>query len=427
MKLIKSSKRLVNPANWSSYLIDIGHQSRGNVVAQLLNILAMPLVTRLYSPDIFGKYALASQLIAGASIILSLRLEYFIVSNSSLKIAIRHLRTIIRNSLIALIILGFLILIFKNLWKSLLNFTVFEVYLILFLAWITNISLALQNFIQFKQNFKKSGNSEIWNKGAFATVALILGAIHPSLVTYLLGFISGFSSKVFYLYTNLKFELLKNLKDLSVEKEIRKKAYSLSIVSFLQFFVGFIPIYYLNKAFELTQVGYFNIATTLLFLPVAVIGNAIGQVYFQRVSLSVNSSKLMEIYKLTRSTIFASLSISFFIFSAAYILSNYIHLFLGNSWKDSAMVIKLFCFSSFFAFNSICIDKISFALRKNYYPILFNILRLISVCLTIYYADLKRYNFIEFIEIYVFQLCIIYSFDMLVSLYFAKTSFNSNL
>ena len=48
-----------------------------------------------------------------------------------------------------------------------------------------------------------------------------------------------------------------------------------------------------------------------------------------------------------------------------FVVTNYIDIFLGSSWKGATEIIKLFCFSSFLSFTSITIDRLSGII---YYP-----------------------------------------------------------
>lgn len=423
---MNSLKNLINRSYLSSYLKDISFQSRGNILAQIINVAAMPIITRIFNPDIYGLYAIAGQLIAGISIFLSYRLEYFIVSNDSAEAAIKHLKLIIRNSFVKLIFLFSVIIILKSFDVTILDFSIIEITLILILSWIINISIAYQNFVQFRKQFKTSGNSEIWNKGGFALSAIVLGNITPSLTTYLIALITGFTGKVIFIFKKIQFKIHDAFKNLSVTKDISRKASSLSIVGAIQFFVGFIPLYYLKLKFSLEEVGYFNIATTILFLPVGIIANAIGQVYFQRISEYFNNNNGLAIYQLTKTTATSAAFIAFILFSTVYFLANYIDIFLGSSWKDANEVIKLFCFSSFFSFTSITIDRVSFALKRTLYPIGLNFLRLALVCITIYYSMINDLDYLDFMQLYVFQLCIIYAIEIIISVSFSKQYYKLN-
>ena len=229
---------------------------------------------------------------------------------------------------------------------------------------------------------------------------------------------------ILFIFKRIQFKIRDSFTNLSVTKEINRKASSLSIIGAIQFFIGFIPLYYLKLKFSLEEVGFFNIATTLLFLPVGIIANAIGQVYFQRISEYFNNNNGLAIYQLTKTTITSAAFISSILFITVYFLANYIDIFLGNPWKDANEVIKLFCFSSFFSFTSITIDRVSFALKKTIYPIVLNVIRLFLVCATIYYSMMKDLDYLDFMQLYVFQLSIIYLAEIIISISFSKQYYN---
>ncbi|HTN66975.1 MAG TPA: hypothetical protein VL051_12420, partial [Burkholderiaceae bacterium] len=81
----------------SKYIRDIFWQGSGNVLAQALGVLAMPILTRLYTPSDFGTLNLFAQVVAVLTIILTWRYEYLIVlpkDESHVRIMFRFLTTV---------------------------------------------------------------------------------------------------------------------------------------------------------------------------------------------------------------------------------------------------------------------------------------------------------------------------------------------
>ena len=61
-----------------AYWKDIFFQAFGNSLAQVIGILGMPLLTRLYSPETFAVQAIFLQVVIFLTAFISFRMEYFI-------------------------------------------------------------------------------------------------------------------------------------------------------------------------------------------------------------------------------------------------------------------------------------------------------------------------------------------------------------
>ena len=61
------------------YLKNIGFQSSGTILAQLVNIASLPIITRLYDPAEIGIFNLFMQALAIATILISFRVEHVVM------------------------------------------------------------------------------------------------------------------------------------------------------------------------------------------------------------------------------------------------------------------------------------------------------------------------------------------------------------
>ena len=61
------------------YLRNIGFQSGGNILAQLINVISLPLITRLFDPADIGVFNLFMQFMALGTILISFRVEHVVI------------------------------------------------------------------------------------------------------------------------------------------------------------------------------------------------------------------------------------------------------------------------------------------------------------------------------------------------------------
>ena len=64
----------------SGYLKNIGFQSSGTILAQLVNIASLPVIARLYDPVEIGIFNLFMQALAIATILISFRVEHVVTA-----------------------------------------------------------------------------------------------------------------------------------------------------------------------------------------------------------------------------------------------------------------------------------------------------------------------------------------------------------
>ena len=98
----------------SGYLRNILWQAGGNGFAQIIGLAAMPIITRLYSPEDFSLLNLLLQFAMAFSIMVSWRVEYFIFSPKGEKDAEKLLRWLLQVSFILMLLLTLVVCIFSK-------------------------------------------------------------------------------------------------------------------------------------------------------------------------------------------------------------------------------------------------------------------------------------------------------------------------
>lgn len=328
----------------------------GTTIAQIIPIAITPILTRLYSPEDFGVFALffAISVIIGS--ISSGRYEHAIMLPKKDEDAINIFALGFIISSIISILVFFIIIIFFNFFISTYDYKGIELWL--FCIPVSIFFIGLFNILNYYNNRKKYYKD--------ISSSLILKAFILSIVQVFFGLFKSVSiglilGEVFSrAFANLK--LLKNIikdkilissiskiKILALAKKYKKfPLYNLpsTLANTAASYISFLMI---PKIFGLTISGYFVLAQKLIALPSALIAKAFSQVLFQK--MAENKIKKIENLPIFLSTIKKLVIIALPISLLIYLLSPLLfELVFGSKWQISGEIAQFLSFSFFVTF-----------------------------------------------------------------------------
>ena len=140
----------------TQYFKDILWQASGNTIAQIIGILGIPILTRLFSPEDFAIQALFLQLSGFLAGILAYRFDYLIVIPKYNFHANLFRLFIFFAGLCSVILLIFILFFLGTFTNLLLPFKSLNswIYLTPFASFIIMLSVTQQHFAQRSNNFK---------------------------------------------------------------------------------------------------------------------------------------------------------------------------------------------------------------------------------------------------------------------------------
>jgi len=280
-KIVINVKRLL-PKN--KFVRGVSIIAGGTAGAQILGVLASPLLTRLYSPADFGLLAVFASLLAVFAVVAGLRYELAIMLPESdveaANIVVLSLAVVVTTSLTVAIVIG----IFSSQIASLINIPRLAPYL-----WLLPLGILLQGTYQVFAN---------WGIRTKAFGALAKTKI-KQVATLLLVQLAGFGFGPLALLggqvagqvmggTSLGTHALKN----PAFKRISLTSVKVSAVRYRHFplFASWsalfntvsmqLPPLAFAALFGATPVGYYALAYRVLGMPISMVGTAIGNVFF---------------------------------------------------------------------------------------------------------------------------------------------------
>jgi len=337
-----------------SFLRNVAVLSSASVVAQVINVLSMPLISRLYSPSDFGTLALFSSVVGILSTVSGFR--YYLVI--PLARTDRYLHSFVWTSFIFQCLCVFvfaLIIEYATIFLKDTSYAVLIPYRFLIIIGVFCVglySLLTQWAIRTK-SFSLIAQTKLTQTISRAAAILFLGLLGLKPLGLLVGNIFGQS----FGSTSLLCTLLKGTKNIRFSMTHIKRA----ALSYRKMFFYETPSALLNMSgsyllpiimayFFLPEVvGSFSMSRQVLALPSALIGTAIGQVFIQRASEAkangnVSDIMLKTMLMLIRTGIFPILAIG--------LLAPSIFVpVLGAKWLEAGRITQIL--SPWVAFNFI--------------------------------------------------------------------------
>ena len=368
----------------SGFINDIFKLMSGTLLAQLINVIISPIITRLYGPEAFG---LASLFITIAGILGSiacLRYESAIVlaehNEESANILVLCFFISILTSFISLIFFH----LFGVPFCSLLNASELIKYLWLLpiFIFLTGVSVAMSYWINRQKDYgvlslSKFGNSVLtgftrlglgWT-GFTSELSLIYSAILGTILSASIMCIHIWYSKKFYCNYTIHFNIMKS----SLNRYKKFPIYDTwaSLITSLQWQL---PIFILSFFFSPVIVGYYSLSMMVLQLPVSLLGTAVSQVFFQRVAEAKNFGKIDKLVEGFFINLFAIGVCPFLLISA--IGSDFFRLAFGPNWIEAGVYSQILAFWMLFLFITSPISTLFSILEMQRAALVINIITL---------------------------------------------------
>ncbi len=272
----------------------------GTTIAQAIPIAISPILTRLYTPADFGIFALYMAIAYSIAVIVTGRYELAIMLPKRDKNAISLTVLAIGVSvLVSLIVLG-LFTIFGTKIAKLLNNPDISIwlYFIPLSILLMGIFESLDCWSTRKQQYKRSAISRVTRSLVTSAVSLAMGLFTTLGASGLIiGAILGQAFAVIVLGHLIDRDDQINVKSIKLPRILAnaKKHKDFPIYSappaLLDTTSLQAPILLINQFYDSAVAGFFNLTQRVIGLPMALIGGAVEQVYFQKLSHAKNQGE----------------------------------------------------------------------------------------------------------------------------------------
>jgi O-antigen/teichoic acid export membrane protein len=321
----------------------------GTLVANIITLLALPFIAKIYSPYEYGKFTLIFSVVSIILPFATLRLENLIVAENSNEETHKIIYTAVvfsfAISILTLTILFTEVILLDNIYFdiSILNSILLST-MIFFQAIVSLIGqYTLRN-----REYTRVAVSSVFQNFLAAALQIITGLMRPFLSSLLVSFISGrFLGILILIKPHVRhiFETKMSLRDIFVT--LKKYLPSSKLLIFGGIFESFsiaLPSVALSFYFGFEFAGYAGMVNTIMMTPVLLVGGAFGSVLLSELSYNGHTRKIKkDILKYTtfRISLLSTLYGLFTLFFGSKVLIWA----LGSDWNVIKQVLPWLAFS----------------------------------------------------------------------------------
>lgn len=402
----------------SSFLRDTLWQASGNTFAQILGILALPVLSRLYSPSSFAVLNLFTQVVGGLAIVMTLRFEYLVMLPASDEESGAVMRLTVRMGAIHVLLWTLLFYILPRAWPvfDIESDLVGWLWLAPITAFAVSVSVAFQQLVQRTGDFRTTALGEFVGRSAYVATALIGSLAQPAVIGLLIATASNSIGKIIFIsYSYAKFfRSIFITAGQQISISIRRIALTTSFSNFVSLLSSMAPMAFIANKFGAAALGQYGMVVSTLYLPSTLLGQAIGQVYYQRACrlyaeesdfshLLIATTKNLVLIGLPLYGLIASIS------PVAY------PLVFGAEWSSAGELAPWMSVAAAAGFLSTPLDRTSLVVNAWWYLTTWHCLRAVGtiICLVLaHYFDFSLQYLVAMLSLHN---AIAYSIDWIVS------------
>jgi len=386
----------------------------GTTIAQAIPIAISPILTRIYTPEDFGIFALYMSVASILSVIATGRYELAIMlpkkDEDAINIVALSLIISFLISFIALLIIFF----FNDSLTNLLGNSKISswLYFIPLTVLLTGIYQSFNYWSNRKKHYKRLATSRVIQSGTTASLNLGMGFGGFGGAGLILGVIlgqgvaTGVLGKMIWGEDIYKFKEVKRLKIVALMKKYKKlPIFNLPNALMDGFRLSGINILIANF-FTISILGQFSLAWKMIQTPMALIGSSLSQVFFQKIS-STDKSNLNDLVK---KFIIKASFIALPIFLIIYFFSTDIFIFIfGENWKLSGEIASILAPWIFLNFLTAPMANVFIVLNKQEIVLMVSIVyMLIPLMILIFMHHLNLLYLLKVITFFMSLLLIFY-------------------
>jgi len=260
----------------------------GTIVAQAIPIAISPILTRIYTPEDFGLFALFFAILSILSVTANGRYENAVMLPKKDEDAINIFALgIIINSLLSTVIMVLVVVFNSSITKILDNDEIsIWLYFIPIALFFTGLFNILNSFNNRQKRYRDIADALVVKSLFMAVVQLFVGFIKSGAT----GLISGQIVSVFFANGKLAKNIIRNRRLILSIKKVKIVALAKKYRDFPKFSLpsafanvlsGHLSNIFIFLFYSATTLGFYSFVQRILGIPTALVGRSMGQVYFE--------------------------------------------------------------------------------------------------------------------------------------------------
>jgi O-antigen/teichoic acid export membrane protein len=324
--------------SYKLYLSHVGTLLTGTVIAQSINFASYPVLTRTYTSEAFGHFALFMSV---ASIIGPLACGRFDIVVQSAPFAQRFAAHRLAVTLAAIVSVVSAITYAVIVSLGLMKGDLLSAALLGVAIFFTGYCFSASAFIIKHEQYRASSMAMVARTAMTALPQIGLFWLLPGEMGLTVGFCIGLGVHAWMLAATISRLPTRRTSRGHVGAVMRiHRRYPLFDVpaTFLSNFSMFATSFFLIALYSAAEVGYYNVAFRLAALPMAVFANSLSEVYFQRAARAFQEEGRFWSNMRFNIAVAGTLAIAIFL-PMALVARPVISIYLGAEWTAVAEVI----------------------------------------------------------------------------------------
>lgn len=323
----------------------------GTTLSQAIPILVSPVLTRMYSPEQYGTLALFMSIVSVIAVIATFRYELSIMLPASDEDAINVFAlavfiALILSFFILLIVLGFNRQIVS--WLNNPNISRW-LYFVPLMVLLIGLYQSMHYWMSRCRQYRSLATAQVTRSGAKAGTQVGLAYIIPSVGTagLITGAIVGQLIGTFVIWVQASKEIIGKLRYvnratmISQGKEYKNFPLINTPHALINHLASSLPVILLTSFFSATIAGFYSLSLMVIMLPSSLISNAIGQVFYQRISQAYNNRE--NLYPLVIRLVKVLFLLAIVPFMLLFIFAPHLFSFVfGQEWIEAGKYTRIF-------------------------------------------------------------------------------------
>ena len=395
----------------------------GTTIAQAIPIAISPILTRIYTPEDFGVFALYMSIASILSVVATGRYEMAIMLPKK-EVDVKSIVKLIMILLLTITFITFLIVFFFN--QTITN--LFENPEISNWLYFLPISIFLVGLYQVynyllirEKNFKRLSTNKVIVSSVNASTQLVYGVVVSNGFGLLFGNIIGYIISIYFIIKSKVVNRYFHFKDNSI-KEVAKEYQNFPKYDVPSVLVNVVanqlPLLALGKFFGLGVVGFYSLVYKVLMMPISLLSGTVLDVFKQRATEDYNKyGNCKDIYIKT----FKSLVLLGIVpFAILGIFAPEIFAFVfGENWRVAGKFAQIMTPMMFLKFITSPLSYTFFIVSKQKLNLIGQIILLLLTIVAIYIGIQFNDEYFTIIAfaisysfVYIFYLAISFKFSL---------------
>ncbi len=351
--------------------ISVAKISSGTLLGQVITVVTLPLITRIYGAEIIGIWTLLN---SAAMIIMSfsdLGMTNAIMLEKKEEIEDTYK---VITSIVAVIsvIASFVITVYYTVFNNVMGINPAVLFLIVVAIIFTTQQIQVcYTWLNRNADYNVLMKNPIIRNGLYSVIAIILGLLGMNKSGYFIGQIIGLLITLIHMKRHLPksfFTLNCSIYKDTFARNQRFIKYQMP-TNIISNFKNQIPILLIQGIWGTEILGYYGVTVRMLQIPGALLASAVGRVFFYTTSLMKREGKEIGYY--VYNNLIKGMKIVFipmvFLMAFGDII---VIVFLGVEWKLAGEFVRILTLQYFFMFLMTTVHGLSITLEKQNYAMI---------------------------------------------------------